>query len=735
MSKAEINEPVAVDSFVDLSSQSSTSLASEAISIDLSLDPITEAIRTEILGEQRRLIGEHLITKEFAERNRLYQEAILGLSEEERATSQKEFEEREKKERADHEEIFRNPELFRAYCEEEENQEKIKEALKDASLKKALEGVEIDGYRNIHEQFDSTKYPGGFRQMSWLDSNNLDTPNVRQQIVRGDDDSELATLTETTHTNTPPTKVRKSDGTEVEIKNHRTIDFPTQLEDGKGPMHVSLAAKDENGHNIVASKAVYFTAHYDHEGKLSEISSPALKFRDNDPNAVAYIEHQGQIFTLPVTQQKYKEMMQEVAKNRGHGVDLSRALERSSDHISVSTAETKHQQEVGQAQESFVTRKISMALSQQEEFSSKAYLAAKDKPAFLKEILDSKLLPPNQLSALEEIIKNGGQDAAAEVVKAVAGSKYAAILTSQLLQGNHKGEVLKALAGTEEGKALLTQTYVAASETQRKDISELVKSNLTIEEQKDLTANFMASVVQPGKETIVTDLGKSDAGSAVLTGVAARSSTTLIEKTIKDVEKPMPSASIQTVNKSAQAELTDPDPITQAKAIKVALENPKPVVDTFKKTLSPEHITEMAKKLSAELEKKSTKEQEALIDKTLSTSGMSHDQQIKMLTELSTLESERRGKHILSATSFNREKDAAVRTSSPTKRKKDATGAEKTGQYEEEITVVGKTGGVGTQSLITDKIAKIKLKREQQAPTAAQQKPRPMGKSQIATLL
>ena len=92
-------------------------------------------------------------------------------------------------------------------------------------------------------------------------------------------------------------------------------------------MHVSLAVKDELGNNIAAEKAVYFTAHYDKAGKLTEVSSPQpVKFTGTGADAVGYIEREGKIYTLPVTQGKYKEMMQEVEVNKGAAVDLSQKM-------------------------------------------------------------------------------------------------------------------------------------------------------------------------------------------------------------------------------------------------------------------------------------------------------------------------------------------------------------------------------------------------------------------------
>ncbi|MFP3035325.1 MAG: Sca4 family protein, partial [Candidatus Tisiphia sp.] len=232
---------------------------------DLDVDPITQAIRNQILTKQRELIVEALVRNNIAK-----SEEIGDITK------------------------------FRAYCENEENKEKISEVLRGVELKRALEEVEIAGYKNVHTQFADR-----FSTMEWKDGvgesgNGITT---KTQIVRDANDREIATLTEATHQINPPQTVQKSDGTPVEIKNYRTIDFPIELEDG-GPMHLSLAVKDQNGRNIAASKAVYFTAHYDDDGKLIEVSSPRpVKFNGTDPDAVGYIEHGGQIYTLPVTQE------------------------------------------------------------------------------------------------------------------------------------------------------------------------------------------------------------------------------------------------------------------------------------------------------------------------------------------------------------------------------------------------------------------------------------------------
>ncbi|WP_342260305.1 Sca4 family protein [Candidatus Tisiphia endosymbiont of Metellina segmentata] len=271
---------------------------------DRDVDPITQAIRNQILTKQRELIVEALVKNN-----------IVELEEIEDITK------------------------FRVYCENEENKEKISEVLKGSELKRALEQVEIAGYKNVHTQFTDR-----FSPMEWKDGvgesgNGITT---KTQIVRDASGNEIATLTEATHQINPPKTVQKSDGTTVEIKNYRTIDFPIELKDG-GPMHLSLAVKDQHGRNIAASKAVYFTAHYDDDGKLIEVSSPRpVKFNGIGSDAVGYIEHGGQIYTLPVTQEKYKAMMQEVAKNKGHGVDISQSIDTLSvDSIITSPQKTE----------------------------------------------------------------------------------------------------------------------------------------------------------------------------------------------------------------------------------------------------------------------------------------------------------------------------------------------------------------------------------------------------------
>ncbi|MEY4463246.1 MAG: Cell surface antigen [Pseudomonadota bacterium] len=366
----------------------SISALSGGISADgQTLDPITEAIRKEILEKQRDILREY-----FANTNPELAEQIAK-------------EEEDKK--------------FRAFLSNPDNQGLINKAFEDSDTKKKLEAAEIAGYKNVltehsaysrankireeqreEEQkilrnylstaqlpeelekledqynfkeqtkdkekfveflttlsledpfivalnnamhndlnlskqlFDNgTKYNdrithvGGFKPMQWNDPAGGD--NTRAQIVKNDEGEEICTLNEKTH-KTKPFTVAKQDGTQIQVSSYREIDFPIKLDKADGSMHLSMVALKADGTKPSKDKAVYFTAHYEEgpNGKplLKEISSPQpLKFAGDGRDAVAYIEHGGEIYTLAVTRGKYQEMMKEVAINKGQAVDLSQA--------------------------------------------------------------------------------------------------------------------------------------------------------------------------------------------------------------------------------------------------------------------------------------------------------------------------------------------------------------------------------------------------------------------------
>ncbi|ACR47963.1 hypothetical protein RPR_p19 (plasmid) [Rickettsia peacockii str. Rustic] len=247
----------------------------------------------------------------------------------------------------------RNPELDEYTSDDErftkflmhlnnEQRKFVNDALESEKVKAAMEQIELVGYRNIHTSFAAENYPGGFKRMDWSGESEL---NTRSQIVKNDAGSEICTLKEQTHKTTPLTLSKQDESTTI-VSSYRTIDFPVKLEKpASGTMHLSLVARNKDGNAPLLEKAVYFTAHYEATPKpngvpkLKEVSSPQpIKFLGSGKEAVGYIEHGGEIYTLPVTRGKYEEMMREVARNRGQAVDLSLEVERKAQDL-IRTAE------------------------------------------------------------------------------------------------------------------------------------------------------------------------------------------------------------------------------------------------------------------------------------------------------------------------------------------------------------------------------------------------------------
>ncbi|WPY00819.1 120 KDa Rickettsia-like surface antigen domain protein [Candidatus Trichorickettsia mobilis] len=203
------------------------------------------------------------------------------------------------------------------FLQDEKNKDSINKALADPKLNAALNNAEVEGYGQFHNKFKDK-----FQDLQWGPGSNEST---RSKEVKNKDGQSLCTLTETMVKE--PTTVTLADGSTKEVSGYRKVDFPKELT-GEGPLHLSMAVKGADGKNIAEDKAVYFSAHYDKQGKLTEVSTPMpVKFMGKGDDAIGYIERDGNIYTLPVTQGKYKEMMKEVAKNQGMGMDLSQTLD------------------------------------------------------------------------------------------------------------------------------------------------------------------------------------------------------------------------------------------------------------------------------------------------------------------------------------------------------------------------------------------------------------------------
>ncbi|KJV89573.1 Sca4 family spreading effector [Rickettsia bellii] len=360
-------------SSIPTSSLSASALAG-GISGDGFIDPITEAIRKEILEKQRDLIRNQLL-KENAENPDLksnfesdekFRDFLRTLNEDpnKKELYDKALENPELKKGLENIEIagYKNvhashsaevyhenkikeeqEELLRkylnndpAYSEEAKDQEKFRQFLANLNAgerqglyDKALSDEQFKGqYENIRQEY-ANKYVGGFRSMQW--ENQVSAGDLRSTVIKNDAGEEICTLAEKTH-KTAPMTVYKQDGTAVTVNSYRTIDFPIDLEGKSGTMHLSLVAQNKEGKS---NNALRFTAHYeadphpDGTPKLKEVSSPQpIKFMGKDENAVGYIEHGGEIYTLPVTRGKYEAMMKEVVVNKGQGVDVSQTIEQ-----------------------------------------------------------------------------------------------------------------------------------------------------------------------------------------------------------------------------------------------------------------------------------------------------------------------------------------------------------------------------------------------------------------------
>ena len=293
--------PKARDSVMFVESGPAKALASSASEVD----PITEAVRKEILAKQQQLLKTEIAATD---------PSVTAM----------------------------NSQAFRDYLITPKGKEEAAKVFAKPEMQTALNKIEVEGYREVHTQFQ-----GSFKNVNWAPDQAVgaDQPKTKSCEIRNDEGQVVANIKETTH-DKAPTAVTLENGDTVNVKSYRTIEFPKALETGKGPLHLSMAVKDENGKNISEKDAVYFTAHYDDKGQLTEVSSPVpVKFKvtgnkEIDDNAVGYIERNGKVYTLPVTKKNYDTMMKEVAKNKGMGVDLSQEAEKPAQDLVMTKPKT-----------------------------------------------------------------------------------------------------------------------------------------------------------------------------------------------------------------------------------------------------------------------------------------------------------------------------------------------------------------------------------------------------------
>lgn len=204
---------------------------------------------------------------------------------------------------------YRNVELR----EHAKNPELIDKVSKDKDLHAKLNQAEVLGYRNVNQRFQN--------ELSNLEWDKDSAPDSRVKEVKNANGQVIANLAEQTVKG--PLDFPTIDGGVVKVENYRSINFPSKLlGEGQGPMHLQMAVKNAQGNNIAADKAVYFTAHYDRQGNLESFSHPTpVKFAGEGKDAIAYIEREGKIYTLPVTREKLTELQNQLDINKGRSVN------------------------------------------------------------------------------------------------------------------------------------------------------------------------------------------------------------------------------------------------------------------------------------------------------------------------------------------------------------------------------------------------------------------------------
>ena len=362
----------------------STALSSSEV------DPITEAIRKEILAEQQKLIQTQIA---------LSDPAVKDM----------------------------DPQQFRKYLTSDPGKEEAAKVFAKPEIQTALNKIEVEGYRKVHAEFSDS-----FKNVNWTPDQVVAAgqPKTKTSEITNEDGLVVAKIKETTH-DIAPLAVTLDNGDKVNVKSYRTIDFPTELETGKGPLHLSMAVKDQNGRNISEKDAVYFTAHYDEQGKLTEISSPIpVKFMGKGDDAVGYIERVGpdgkpKVYTLPVTQGKYKEMMREVAKNQGMAVDLSQEVAQEAQDLALTKKKSRdpvleRDEEAVQPQKKTGRSEDSIALPETDAIPLQMVSVqgtAQDKTTAIDNMLRG-VSPERIVATLKDQVAKGGSEAVGLIVEA-----------------------------------------------------------------------------------------------------------------------------------------------------------------------------------------------------------------------------------------------------------------------------------------------------------------------------
>lgn len=200
----------------------------------------------------------------------------------------------------------------------------VENIMRNPQFQREMQQIETDGYRFVNQKFQHQ-----FHDIAWP----APSAGARSSTITNPQGQAVCTLSESSISQ--PSNFTLANGSVRPVSSYRKINFPTRLNQPNGPMHLEMALKDENGQNMPDDGAVYFTAHYNKAGQLTEVSSPVpVKFMGKGDDAIGYIERIGSdgkphVYTLPVTQGNYKSMMQEVARNNGLGVNMSKGMDQS----------------------------------------------------------------------------------------------------------------------------------------------------------------------------------------------------------------------------------------------------------------------------------------------------------------------------------------------------------------------------------------------------------------------
>ncbi|MCP5362941.1 MAG: hypothetical protein H6911_03175 [Rickettsiaceae bacterium] len=294
-------------------------------------------------------------------------------------------------------------EQFKDYLKN--HQDIVVKSLENPAFKQDIEAqiqqTEVAGYKKFNQEFAKVAKP-----VAWDGPST--TSGEKTQIVKNKEGQEVCTLKEITSSQT----FTAPDGSTKQVST-RSIEFPPSLKEGSGPMHASFALKNAKGDNMPAKDAVYFTAHYDKTGKLMEVTSPQpVKFMGKEDNAIGYIERNGEIYTLPVTKKTYNEMMTEVAKNKGVGINLT-VKEQISSGAELVSARVKPEPEVIPQ----VPLVEAMSKVQISETSTK-----EDAMARIDKILKNRK-PEEVVAFLKDQVKKGRPNVVGLIVEATASQR------------------------------------------------------------------------------------------------------------------------------------------------------------------------------------------------------------------------------------------------------------------------------------------------------------------------